>query len=146
MASGCVAVPMFAMHHFFIELPMSAFDPDFEDLDEIAAKLERKLELRPDIKDLIERNVMKDGTPRLQAVQQQIKKEHVCHSLERNLAHRPERTDLERRNILKAQDVAPIVQATIAELHKEQIHHSLSEKISNRPNYEDLVQKGLLLS
>jgi hypothetical protein len=114
---------------------------------------------------------LSDGAPRLQAAQEQLRKEKVTLELEKSLSHRPEREDLESRNILKGnnstqpdfdafseakllflntllwqkdQSIAPSLQAAQEALKKEKLAQALEHKLEARPEKDDLVNRNVL--
>eukprot|EP00168_Porphyra_purpurea_P006224 TRINITY_DN17653_c0_g1_i1.p1 TRINITY_DN17653_c0_g1~~TRINITY_DN17653_c0_g1_i1.p1 ORF type:complete len:202 (+),score=18.81 TRINITY_DN17653_c0_g1_i1:3-608(+) len=113
--------------------------------DEEAKKvLERKLHSRPDSAELVARNVLKEGTPRLQAAAVSLKKEQTLQSLEQKVGARPDRDQLEQKNIIKPGDVAPALQAAQEALKREKLQQSLAHKLEHRPDPKALVDQNVL--
>jgi len=66
-------------------------------------ELEKRLSSRPDKKELIERNVLKDDTgisPRLVAAKEQLERSQLQDKLEHALQHRPKQEELVKGGIL----------------------------------------------
>jgi len=72
--------------------------------------LQKRLSARPDKKELIERNVLKDDTgisPRLIAARERLEKSQLQDKLEHALQHRPKQEELIKEGILPDGDVSP---------------------------------------
>jgi len=106
--------------------------------------LEHKIQSRPEKKDLVDKNILKEGNPRLQSAQEALKKEKVVDTLEKRVSNRPEKEELENRNILKHGNVAPALQATQAALVHEKLQDTLEHRLENRPQREDLENRNIL--
>jgi len=106
--------------------------------------LEKKISHRPEKKDLVDKNIMKEGNPKLQATQEALKKEKIVDTLEKKLEHRSDKEDLENRNILKHGNVAPSLQAAQTALEHERIVDNLEKKLEHRSDKEDLENRNIL--
>jgi len=75
----------------------------------VRTKLERKLSLRPEKKDLVERNILKDShvAPALQAAEAELQRSQLEDKLEQALQQRPKAEELVKGGILR-EDEAPI--------------------------------------
>jgi len=72
-------------------------------------KLERQLSLRPEKKELVDRNILKDSSvaPALQAAQAELQRSQLEDKLDQALQQRPAAEELVKDGILKA-DEAPV--------------------------------------
>ncbi|KZS98703.1 hypothetical protein SISNIDRAFT_448998 [Sistotremastrum niveocremeum HHB9708] len=72
-------------------------------------KLERRLSERPDKRDLVDRNILRDSTvaPALQAAQSQLQRSQLQDKLDRELQSRPKPEELIQKGIL-SEDEAPV--------------------------------------
>ncbi|PHZ12774.1 uncharacterized protein RHIMIDRAFT_137029 [Rhizopus microsporus ATCC 52813] len=105
-----------------------------------AKLLEAQLAHRPDIQDLVERNIIKD--PKMDAQEKRRVEESLLHKID----HRPTPEELVQHNILKADptEVAPALQKNQFELERNMIHDSLENKLHERPDRAKLVEQGIL--
>ncbi|KAI0758328.1 hypothetical protein BC629DRAFT_1124610 [Irpex lacteus] len=71
--------------------------------------LEKRLNLRPDKNDLIERNILKDDkvAPSLQAARDKLQRSQLEDKLDQALLQRPKREELIREGILESEASAP---------------------------------------
>jgi hypothetical protein len=76
------------------------------------AKLEKRLSTRPEQNELIERNILKDGSvaPALQATKEKLQRSQLENKLEHALQQRPKPEELVKEGILK-EDELPEVSA-----------------------------------
>jgi len=108
--------------------------------------LEKRLQHRPDVQDLKNRNILLDTTaaPALQQAALDLNRNKITDSLKKGLEQRPERDALVERNILPDSNAAPALQAHQRELEKHMRRDSLEKKLSDRPKPEDLIREGIL--
>ncbi|KIJ49484.1 hypothetical protein M422DRAFT_27850 [Sphaerobolus stellatus SS14] len=75
------------------------------DIDQsvVRKKLERKLSLRPEKQDLVDKNILKDSNvaPSLQAAQAELQRSQLEDKLDYALQHRPKPEELVKGGILK---------------------------------------------
>jgi len=85
--------------------------PSVEEVDpsHVRKKLERKLSLRPEKQDLVDRNILKDSNiaPSLQAAQAELQKSQLEDKLGHAIQNRPNPEELVKEGILK-EDEAPV--------------------------------------
>ncbi|GJJ06444.1 hypothetical protein Clacol_000636 [Clathrus columnatus] len=70
---------------------------------DVRKNLERKLSLRPEKQELVERNILKDSTiaPALQAAQVELERSQLEDRLDRAIRDRPKPEELVKEGILK---------------------------------------------
>eukprot|EP01089_Gocevia_fonbrunei_P008572 TRINITY_DN2026_c0_g1_i1.p1 TRINITY_DN2026_c0_g1~~TRINITY_DN2026_c0_g1_i1.p1 ORF type:complete len:760 (+),score=307.47 TRINITY_DN2026_c0_g1_i1:53-2332(+) len=110
------------------------------------SSLEKKLIDRPDKKDLVDKNIMKEGNVHgaLQAPQAALKKEKLAQKLDEKLDNRPQVQELIDRNVLKSNPVAPALQAATIAVAKEKLVQSLEKQVGNRPDKEVLIERNVI--
>ncbi|KAB5595178.1 hypothetical protein CTheo_1466 [Ceratobasidium theobromae] len=113
---------------------------------EAKLKLEKSLRERPEKKELVERNILKDSNiaPALQAAQERLQRAQLEDKLGHALQERPEKKELVERNILKDSNVAPALQAVQDRLQRAQLEDKLEHALKDRPTPEKLVKEGIL--
>lgn len=77
--------------------------------EEAKRQLERKLTDRPEKKELVERNILKDTTvaPKLQAAQERLQRSQLEDKLDQALQHRPKPEELVKEGILTEEEAPP---------------------------------------
>ncbi|ORX60694.1 hypothetical protein DM01DRAFT_1165200 [Hesseltinella vesiculosa] len=107
--------------------------------------LETFLVSRPDVQDLVEKNILKDPAvaPALQSHREELNKRKVEDSLRHKIDHRPTPEALFKQNILTNMSVAPAMQNP-ADEGKKILHENLEKKIADRPTKGHLVDQGIL--
>jgi len=94
------------------ETPPPQPDESHIDTEASAAKLEKSLQARPEPKDLVDRNILKDSkvAPGLQAIEEGLKRSQLEDKLEHMLQQRPKAGELVSEGII-SKDEAPTSQA-----------------------------------
>jgi len=108
--------------------------------------LEDRLSRRPEVKDLVDRNILHGTTANTAFQQHKDALQHaiITDTLKKGLSTRPERKELEERGILPDDNIAPALLGHKKELEKNMLSDSLNTKLSQRPSPDDLVKKGIL--
>ncbi|KAI9019398.1 hypothetical protein CLU79DRAFT_794727 [Phycomyces nitens] len=124
-------------------------------------ELDSKLSNRPELQELVDRNIIKDPTRFAPAIQKQVDdlaRQHIEDSLRHKIDSRPTRDELVENNILKGNgsvdstatdeaadsSVAPALQQSQAALEKSQLQDKMEHKIHDRPDPALLVEHGIL--
>ncbi|KAK9899061.1 hypothetical protein P389DRAFT_43008 [Cystobasidium minutum MCA 4210] len=83
-------------------------DQPLSPVDETKGKLEKLISHRPDERELVEKNIMKDTkvAPALQAHQEELKRAQLENKLDNAIKHRPQADELVKGGIL-TKDEAP---------------------------------------
>ncbi|KAI8389459.1 hypothetical protein BD560DRAFT_381717 [Blakeslea trispora] len=109
--------------------------------------LETQLAQRPDVQELIDRNIMKDPkvAPAIQQQREELEKRRIEDSLRHKIDHRPAVETLVEQNILKTDPkVAPALQRHQVDLERSRLHDAMEHKIHDRPDPAELVKQGIL--
>ncbi|KAG0205003.1 hypothetical protein BGX28_003253 [Mortierella sp. GBA30] len=108
--------------------------------------LDKFLKERPNQKELVDRNILKDPkiAPALQHQAEELKRAKLETALAHKIENRPPASELIDHNILHASHVAPALQGKEAELKRSQLEDKLNSKIHDRPSPETLVEKHIL--
>ncbi|KAI8088742.1 uncharacterized protein BX664DRAFT_331268 [Halteromyces radiatus] len=110
--------------------------------------LESFLSRRPDAKDLVDKNILKDPhvAPAIQQQRDELSKRRVEDSLRHKISHshRPSPESLVQQNILQNFVVAPAFQKPIYDTEKIQVQKNLEQKIADRPSKNTLLNQGIL--
>jgi len=72
-------------------------------------KLDKAIAHRPEKQDLVEKNILKDGTvaPALQAAREQLQRAQLEDKIDHGLQHRPTADELVKKGILQAEEAPP---------------------------------------
>jgi len=121
-------------------------DTPISPVKERSNSLEKRLQYRPDVQDLKNRNILLDtnAAPALQQAALELNRNQITDSLKKGLEQRPERDALVERNILPDSNAAPALQAHQRELEKHMRRDSLEKKLADRPKPDDLIKEGIL--
>ncbi|KAI8061504.1 uncharacterized protein B0P05DRAFT_557337 [Gilbertella persicaria] len=109
--------------------------------------LEAQLAHRPDVQELVDRNIIKDPkvAPAIQQQRDELEKRKIEDSLRHKIDHRPTPETLVEQNILKADPkVAPALQRNQVDLERNRLHDAMEHKIHDRPDPNELVKQGIL--
>ncbi|KAF9965391.1 hypothetical protein BGZ70_004919 [Mortierella alpina] len=117
-----------------------------ENLRKSNEELDKFLKDRPNQKELVERNILKDPkiAPALQHQAEELKRAKLETALAHKIESRPPASELIDHNILHASHVAPALQGKEAELKRSQLEDMLKNKINERPTPDALVEKHIL--
>ncbi|GAN03262.1 rpel repeat protein [Mucor ambiguus] len=108
--------------------------------------LEAQLAHRPDVQDLVDRNIIKDPkvAPAIQQQREELEKRKIEDSLRHKIDHRPSPETLVEQNILKDPKIAPSLQRHQLDLERNLLQDTLEHKIQERPDPAELVEQGIL--
>ncbi|KAG0733412.1 hypothetical protein G6F57_007356 [Rhizopus arrhizus] len=113
-----------------------------------AKVLEAQLAQRPDVQDLVDRNIIKDPkvAPAIQQQREELERRKIEDTLRHKIDHRPTPEELVEHNILKGDptEVAPALQKNKFELERSILHDNLEHKLHERPEPSKLVEQGIL--
>ncbi|KAF9426200.1 hypothetical protein BGZ94_006834 [Podila epigama] len=108
--------------------------------------LDRFLKERPDVNELVQKNILKDPkiAPALQHQAEELKRAQLETALAHKIENRPPVSELIDHNILRDSHVAPALQSKEAELKRSQLEDLLNTKIHDRPAAQELIDKHIL--
>eukprot|EP01135_Chromosphaera_perkinsii_P005571 Nk52_evm120s352 gene=Nk52_evmTU120s352 len=113
--------------------------------------LKLKLELRPDIHSLRERNIIPENevvdyeeNPPLRDPEEEALKANRVRKLSNHLLVRPPKSALKQRNILRHDEVDGSLQEATDKLEKMHLMDTLNEKIKRRPSAQELQERNIL--
>ncbi|KAL0082316.1 hypothetical protein J3Q64DRAFT_1722731 [Phycomyces blakesleeanus] len=101
---------------------------------------------RPEVQDLVEKNILKDPkiAPDVQQQRVELSKKQIEDALRHKIENGRTPEVLVEHNILKNTHVSPLLQQSQLKLEKHQLHDKLEHKLEKRPVPEDLVKQGIL--
>lgn len=111
-------------------------------------ELDRKIEDRPRINDLVDHNILIDASaaPNLQATMQVLKRQQLNQKLDVKLELRPSAGFLVNQNIMKDEAIAPSLQNAASSLDRKLTEHVLEHKLENRKGETILLDTHVLHS